>query len=856
MGYGEGAKTWAQVLSGLPGPDRLGSAFLTRYGNRPWAPTAEDRQVAQTMHVELISRIATQRLGYSEGVETAALASIHDLFKIARTVIAACPGAVTVEILVWHVMNSQARPFAAKWHPRSEAGLLAALDESDEFREDLERLRLAFQTLDAALRLVLGTQGYEPVDEDGPAAYAVREELARSVEWRPGGIPSGQPDPHGIRAGEAKAVRTRRERHGIPDWRWAAGIALSGGGIRSATFGVGVLAALAKRNLLHQFDYLSTVSGGGYAGSFLTQLLGTGTGEGLGLRRDAIPFRRPEGESGILKALRQRARYLSGTFWERVFVALRQAYGLFVNLVLLIVATAAFAYLDACLRRALPDRWAMVLAVAAPLSALLIFAASTGRLDATGTNPGWRHVLLGSLFVIPPLWFSLGVIHHALENATTWVPGSIETGPFVSSLVAGGSAVAVAGALATAFARFRSAVVAVLTTLVALLAESALYFAFQATSPLMGGLALLGLVLVAALPLAFLDVNLTSLHGYYRAKLSAAFLLKPDGQAADPLKLSHVAPGTTPFPIVNCALNVPGSDDPVMRGRLSDVFSLTPVSIGSAVLGHLPTRKWEAANPELDLATAMALSGAAASPQMGLRTTKLGSFWLTFLNVRLGYWLRRPEPDPDGCPPPAVSSRPRLQYLLRELTATAHEDLGFLHVSDGGHIENLGVYELLRRRCRFILAVDGENDPSMTFHALTNLQRLAYIDFGIRIEAELDDLRLGGGGLSRSHFRFCRICYPASGGGTEGEIGYLVFLKLSLTGNEGEFIRRYRLDEPAFPHHPTADQFFSEPQFEAYRSLGEHVGDKLFLSSMVGDMSEADQVDLMRWMKALGQSFL
>ena len=59
-------------------------------------------------------------------------------------------------------------------------------------------------------------------------------------------------------------------------------------------------------------------------------------------------------------------------------------------------------------------------------------------------------------------------------------------------------------------------------------------------------------------------------------------------------------------------------------------------------------------------------------------------------------------------------------------------------------------------------------------------------------------------------------------------------MKLSLTGNEGEFIRRYRLDEPDFPHHSTADQFFTEAQFEAYRSLGEHVGDKMFLPAQTG----------------------
>jgi hypothetical protein len=183
------------------------------------------------------------------------------------------------------------------------------------------------------------------------------------------------------------------------------------------------------------------------------------------------------------------------------------------------------------------------------------------------------------------------------------------------------------------------------------------------------------------------------------------------------------------------------------------------------------------------------------------------------------------------------------------------ERLPWLNLSDGGHIENLGVYELLRRRCKYIVAVDGEQDPKMTFHALTTLQRLAAIDFGVRIDVDLDELRLNEKGLSRSHFRLCRLHYPKVCDSPEA-VGYLLYVKLSLTGNEGEFIRRYRLDEPAFPHHSTADQLFSEAQFEAYRSLGEHVGDKLFLRAIVGDLADSKSIDVEAWFRELGKSLL
>lgn len=109
--------------------------------------------------------------------------------------------------------------------------------------------------------------------------------------------------------------------------------------------------------------------------------------------------------------------------------------------------------------------------------------------------------------------------------------------------------------------------------------------------------------------------------------------------------------------------------------------------------------------------------------------------------------------------------------------------------------------------------------------------------------------------LSRSHFRFCRIRYPLEEHDQHEEIGYLVYLKLSLTGNEGEFIRRLKLDEPSFPHHPTANQFFTEVQFEAYRALGEHVGDKMFLPSITG-VGDDLYVNVEAWFFGLGSSFL
>lgn len=159
--------------------------------------------------------------------------------------------------------------------------------------------------------------------------------------------------------------------------------------------------------------------------------------------------------------------------------------------------------------------------------------------------------------------------------------------------------------------------------------------------------------------------------------------------------------------------------------------------------------------------------------------------------------------------------------LLREMTMRLDETYRWVNLSDGGHIENLATIELLRRRCKFIVIGDGEADPNLHFNGLATLMRTARIDLGIDIDIRLDELRLDASRNSKEHFAIGRITYPG-----ESEYGYLLYLKSSCTGDEDEVIGEYRHRSPAFPHESTADQFFDEGQFEAYRALGQHIGEK------------------------------
>jgi uncharacterized short protein YbdD (DUF466 family) len=190
---------------------------------------------------------------------------------------------------------------------------------------------------------------------------------------------------------------------------------------------------------------------------------------------------------------------------------------------------------------------------------------------------------------------------------------------------------------------------------------------------------------------------------------------------------------------------------------------------------------------------------------------------MTLLNLRLGYWL----------PNPVFINRERWRDKLRLGNAKPEliwkESLGLLNtegshinISDGGHIENLGIYPLLKRKCKFIVAVDGEADPNCTFEGLVTLMRYARIDLGIEITIDLDKLRKNKRGFSEEHWSLGKIAY------SDGEVGQLLYIKISVTGDEPEYVRSYRSSHPEFPHQSTTNQFFTEDQFEAYRALGEH----------------------------------
>jgi hypothetical protein len=206
---------------------------------------------------------------------------------------------------------------------------------------------------------------------------------------------------------------------------------------------------------------------------------------------------------------------------------------------------------------------------------------------------------------------------------------------------------------------------------------------------------------------------------------------------------------------------------------------------------------------------------------MGYHTSAALSALMSVFNVRLGRWCGNPRH-----PKAWRKASPRFGglALLKEVFGQLNSRASFLNISDGGHFENLGIYELVRRRCHVVVAVDAGCDPDAQFEDLANAVRKCWTDFGTRIEIDLAALRhQGTTKRSQSHFAVGCIRYQNA-----PQPGVLIYIKATLTGDESSDVKEYAAAHSRFPNESTGDQFFDENQFESYRELGRHIGLRVF----------------------------
>jgi hypothetical protein len=380
------------------------------------------------------------------------------------------------------------------------------------------------------------------------------------------------------------------------------------------------------------------------------------------------------------------------------------------------------------------------------------------------------------------------------------------------------------------------------------------------------------LVGISVLASYWINVNRFSLHAVYRNRLIRAFLgaarasrrqvestrSNPDPftgfDQADNLPLTSLwLPGGNQgrrrlFHVVNTALNVVASTNLAWQERKAEAFVMTPLACGNPFVGFAPTRFYGDRRSGVTLGTAMAISGAAVSPNQGDHSSPIIGLLLMLFNVRLGWWLGNPRSGPkfyrrEG---PLLSILPVLDELADRTTDTGR----YVYLSDGGHFDNLGLYEMVRRRCRFILVSDAGADPGGALEDLGNAVRKIWIDLGVRIEFErLELMPRQKPAVDGAYGALGKIHYPEAG----SKVGTLVYVKPGFHGSEPPDIRAYAALHEEFPHESTADQWFSESQMESYRGLGSYIIGRMCGRGDAAATGEFRQLDIDKFVFSVTQ---
>lgn len=362
------------------------------------------------------------------------------------------------------------------------------------------------------------------------------------------------------------------------------------------------------------------------------------------------------------------------------------------------------------------------------------------------------------------------------------------------------------------------------------------------------------LILFLILSLAT-NLNNTSLHGFYARQLRRAWMSDAFdvGERVRLAEISTTSAGR-PLPLIGAALN--DVDVPVWRASGSAVnhryFLFGPHACGASPRHCERTRRYM--QGRITLEDAVAISGAALSgPHLRDSFAKLVLF---LTNLRLGQWLRRPGMADNG---EGWSKSGKLQRVspARAFLSTFRppEQRRICFVADGGFYDNTAVAELMRRRCKLIVAVDAGADADGEFADAARLMRLGR-DLGVKITAPdgspsfpLDELtmppsksndfwnRRGDPGekdgkaapWAKRDFLVLKLHYAAASGPADRSIseGWLVLVKSSMTADAPQELVQRRKTFPKFPNDPTVDQFFDAIQFDSYRLLGEHIGERL-----------------------------
>jgi len=654
-------------------------------------------------------------------------------------------------------------------------------------------------------------------------------------------------------------------------------VALSGGGIRSASFCLGVMQALANKDKLKHFDYLSTVSGGGYLGGALSWLWSglwkeAGSQEkSFGVGKDDFPFgtegRKFESvdqdvnrnQASLLRHLRQNGKYLTPgkgiTALSFVSILLRSIVMGFITLIVLSGFVFSLFYVPGFFEsgQAVSKFFWEAVTIFFGLYMLMhftymLFLSHQKKGNHSESGYRWRRRFESLL----PVFLKLTIVAFLLMGIH-WVQVTLDN----KALQLGGGS-ALLGALLGSMggdSKWRKMISVIPQQLQMILAATLMilgmlvladYSANQLVDQfknsymlLTGGAAALILMLAHIMP-----INNISIHRYYRDRLMETFM--PDAEkvfsgkdAREAIKANEtgvhdLALGENkqaPYHLFNTNIILVESAIAKFRGRGGDNFLLSPLYSGSNATGWRNTKEY--CGGKITIPSAVAISGAAANPDSGvagrgLTTNVIVSILMSIFNLRLGYWASNPDPEHQKVQAKVPSYlKPGFWEVIKR--NKMNETAQFVQLSDGGHFENLGLYELFRRRARLIIVCDAAADPGYEFGDLANAIEKARVDFGVKVNISREDLDLlvpdtkpaqsdMDYPVAKQSYIVADVNYSDDKKGVEP--AKLIYIKTTLSENISADIHGYKRVNPAFPDETTIDQFFDEVQFEAYRELG------------------------------------
>ncbi len=692
---------------------------------------------------------------------------------------------------------------------------------------------------------------------------------------------------------------------GGPRWvptRNRIGICVSGGGIRSASYCLGALQALQERGVLQKAEYLASVSGGGYIAGAMTMMA---TSEDQSLVSAPYPDPYAPG-SPEERYLRNHSSYLAPDGAGMLRLLLRIVLGLLINLIFLGSILVPFGRASGLLAERTRGDLSEPLAIVWPLAWTVmvgLFILGTAFLFLTALRRlGGRQdriisiayallipaLILFLFFVaIPNSVLGLRTLTKALGEGTFF--GSIlgtsggTDGPsgvarLYSIAVALGIPALVGGAILGVLRKRGASIALFLAGLIAptLIALTVIAVANDAITPPHDAMVELGWFGVSGIVFSVLyfagDLTASSMHPFYKRRLSSAFALKrqriegeeppEDIRAAEcpyteriPLTSTAVPPSRRWPKWVACAAANISDGGLTPPGRKAVSFTFDSEWIGGPEVGYVPTRFYESVMggeraEDVSVPATIAISGAALAPSMGTMTRPSLTFLLALLNARLGVWLPNPrliayrhqkaamkeleevstEIPPDSDPVDVTEGllrtgpRANFTWLIREMFGMNKGKASFLYVTDGGHWENLGLVELLRRGCTEVYCFDAAGDKEDTFFTLGQAVSMARSELGIEIELDPDDILPAGDagedevpGYSRKDHVYGTFRHTRA---TPSLRGRIVFAKAAVVEDAPWDVRAYKLKDPQFPNHSLLAQMFADQTFESYRRLG------------------------------------